>query len=59
LDLPGAGDNPESIFGNDFNCELFVIAKDDTSFRNWWSSEQHGAYFMKKHPNFSTTKISL
>jgi hypothetical protein len=58
LDLPGAGDNPKSNFSNDFYCGLFAIAKDDASFRNWWSSEQHAA-FMKKHPNLSTLKTNI
>lgn len=58
LNLLGAGDNPKSSFSSDFDCGLIAIAKDDSSFRDWWASEQHLA-FMEKHPRFATTKINL
>ena len=41
-----------------FDAGLSLIAKDEASFRSWWSSPQHAA-FMKGYPNFADTKLNM
>ena len=41
-----------------FDAGLALIAKDEASFRSWWSSPQH-ADFMKEYPDFADTKLNM